>query len=162
MSRSVSRRIGTGVAVAVMALAVVLAWLASQVNARANRDLLDRQVEQAATVLSFPPLLVTGGRAEVLDCPVGPPIGVGAPTAPTAPTATVHTVPWPATLLAFTDGAVERRGEVVDTGLERLRSTAAAAGAHPLADLLDRLMQIPTAGGGRDDTVILGLRWPAA
>ena len=39
----------------------------------------------------------------------------------------------PATLLAFTDGAVERRGEVIDTGLERLRSTAAAAGGAAAA-----------------------------
>jgi hypothetical protein len=65
----------------------------------------------------------------------------------------------PATLLAFTDGAVERRGEVIDTGLERLRATAAAADGLPLATVLDRLMQMPTVHGGRDDTVILGLRW---
>ncbi len=159
MSRSVSRRIGTGVAVAVMALAVVLAWLASQVNARANRDLLDRQVEQAATVLSFPPLLVTGGRAEFLDCPVGAPIGVGAPTAPTAPTAPVHTVPWPATLLAFTDGLVERRTEVIDVGLQRLRDAAAAAGTRPVEDVLDGVMAATAHDGGRDDTVLVGLRW---
>jgi hypothetical protein len=65
----------------------------------------------------------------------------------------------PATLLAFTDGAVERRGEVIDTGLERLRSTAAATVAQPLPTVLDRLMELPTVKGGRDDTVILGLRW---
>ena len=38
-----------------------------------------------------------------------------------APTVTELRVPGPATLLAFTDGAVERRGEIIDTGLERLR-----------------------------------------
>jgi len=28
-----------------------------------------------------------------------------------------------------------------------------------LSAVLDRLMRIPTDNGGRDDTVILGLRW---
>jgi hypothetical protein len=64
----------------------------------------------------------------------------------------------PATLFAFTDGAVERRGEVIDTGLERLRSAAAAADGQPLPAVLDRLMET-SAHGGRDDTVILGLSW---
>ncbi|MET0764481.1 MAG: ATP-binding SpoIIE family protein phosphatase [Blastococcus sp.] len=104
----------------------------------------------------FGPLLMNAGRAEFVDCPVAPPVGVAA-AAP--PTVTEVTVNGPATLLAFTDGAVERRGEVLDTGLERLRSTASAAGAQPLSTVLDRLMQMPTVNGGRDDTVILGLRW---
>ncbi|MGZ4571569.1 MAG: SpoIIE family protein phosphatase [Blastococcus sp.] len=104
----------------------------------------------------FGPLLVTGGRTEFLDCPVAPPVGV--PT-DAAPTPTELRVSGPTTLLAFTDGAVERRGEVIDTGLERLRTTVLAAAARPLPAVLDELMQIPTVSGGRDDTVILGLRW---
>jgi anti-sigma regulatory factor (Ser/Thr protein kinase) len=104
----------------------------------------------------FGPLLINDGRAEFLDCPVAPPVGVAASAPPTVMQVTVS---GPATLLAFTDGAVERRGEVLDTGLERLRSTASAAGGQPLATVLDRLMQMPTVSGGRDDTVILGLRW---
>jgi serine phosphatase RsbU (regulator of sigma subunit) len=104
----------------------------------------------------FGPLLIGDGRAEFLDCPVAPPVGVAAP-APAV--VTEARLSGPATLLAFTDGAVERRGEVIDTGLERLRTTAAAAAAQPLPTVLDQLMQIPTASGGRDDTVILGLRW---
>jgi anti-sigma regulatory factor (Ser/Thr protein kinase) len=104
----------------------------------------------------FGPLLMSDGRAEFLDCPVAPPVGVEAP----APPVVMETrVSGPVTLLAFTDGAVERRGEDLDTGLERLRSTAAAAQAQPLPTVLDALMQIPTVNGGRDDTVVLGLRW---
>jgi Stage II sporulation protein E (SpoIIE) len=102
------------------------------------------------------PLVLSEGRAEFLDCPVAPPVGV--PTT-VPPAVTEVRVTGPATLLAFTDGAVERRGEVVDTGLERLRSTAAAAAGEPLATVLDRLMAMPDLRGGRDDTVILGLRW---
>jgi len=138
------------------------------------RALLDIEVDhQFATVLlgeldppagllrvvsagHFGPLIISGGRAELLDCPVAPPIGVETSVPPRV---TEIRVTGPATLLAFTDGAVERRGEVIDTGLERLRSTAAAAQAQPLPGILDRLM--PTTAGGRDDTVLLGLRWPA-
>jgi serine phosphatase RsbU (regulator of sigma subunit) len=105
----------------------------------------------------FGPLLLAEGRARFVDCRVSPPVGVAAPGPPEV---TEVRVEGPATLLAFTDGAVERRGEVLDTGLERLRSTAAGAGALPLADLLDRLMAATAEGDGRDDTVILGLRWP--
>jgi serine phosphatase RsbU (regulator of sigma subunit) len=104
----------------------------------------------------FGPLLISDGRAEFLECAVAPPVGVPA----TAPPAVAEArVSGPVTLLAFTDGAVERRGEVIDTGLERLRSTAAAAAGQPLPTVLDRLMQMPDVSGGRDDTVILGLRW---
>jgi hypothetical protein len=107
----------------------------------------------------FAPLLVRDGRAELLECPVGPPVGVATTAAPRVAELRVS---GPATLLAFTDGAVERRGEVIDTGLERLRSTAAAAGRQPLTTVLDRLMDATTAKSGRDDTVILGLRWPTS
>jgi serine phosphatase RsbU (regulator of sigma subunit) len=103
----------------------------------------------------FWPLVVSAGRAQFLAGPVAPPIGV--PTS-AAPVVVETHVRGAATLLAFTDGAMERRGEDLDTGLERLRSTAAQAADQPLPDLLDRLMQLATAGG-RDDTVILGLRW---
>jgi serine phosphatase RsbU (regulator of sigma subunit) len=139
------------------------------------RALLDVHVEhQFATVLigeldpaagvlrlvsagHFGPLLLAEGRAQFVDCRVSPPVGVASPTPPAV---TEVRVDGPATLLAFTDGAVERRGEDLDTGLERLRSTAAGAGALPLADLLDRLMAATVEADGRDDTVILGLRWP--
>jgi serine phosphatase RsbU (regulator of sigma subunit) len=104
----------------------------------------------------FGPLVISGGRADFLDCRVAPPVGV--PSAAPPAVAEVR-VSGPATLLAFTDGAVERRGEVIDTGLERLRRTAAAADSEPLATVLDRLMAMPNVSGGRDDTVILGLRW---
>jgi serine phosphatase RsbU (regulator of sigma subunit) len=137
------------------------------------RRLLDIEVDhQFATVLlgevdshagrirvvsagHFWPLLISGGSAAFLEGPVAPPVGVSTD----APPVVVETrVSGPVTLLAFTDGAMERRGEVIDTGLERLRSTAVAASGQPLPAVLDRVMQTSVAGG-RDDTVILGLRW---
>jgi serine phosphatase RsbU (regulator of sigma subunit) len=107
----------------------------------------------------FAPLLVRGGRAELLECPVGPPVGVAVSAEPRV---AEFRVSGPATLLAFTDGAVERRGEVIDTGLERLRSAAEAADRQALPAVLDRLMQTSAVQGGRDDTVILGMRWTSS
>src|SRR4029453_1052629 len=104
----------------------------------------------------FPPLLVTAGRAEPIDCPVTPPIGVGIPHATAA---TVVCLPGHATLLAYTDGLVERRDEVLDTGLDRLREAAAGAAGQPLEAFVDHLMQQMTVDGGKDDTVLMGLRW---
>jgi serine phosphatase RsbU (regulator of sigma subunit) len=65
------------------------------------------------------------------------------------------------TLLAFSDGLVERRGEVVDTGLARLAAVATATGARPLDDTVDRVLDELTGGGTQDDTVLLALRRPA-
>jgi serine phosphatase RsbU (regulator of sigma subunit) len=63
-----------------------------------------------------------------------------------------------ATLLAFTDGLVERRGEVLDVGLARLRDVAVSA-AVALEDLLSELAQDLTSEGHHDDTAIVGIRW---
>ena len=63
-----------------------------------------------------------------------------------------------ATLLAFTDGLVERRGESIDNGLARLQRAATANHAD-LDELLDRLIKDLREDGGDDDTAIAALRW---
>jgi hypothetical protein len=62
------------------------------------------------------------------------------------------------TLLAFTDGLVERRGESIDAGLARLQRAARANHAE-LDDLLSRLVEDVRRDGGDDDTSIAALRW---
>jgi serine phosphatase RsbU (regulator of sigma subunit) len=105
----------------------------------------------------FPPVLLTDGSARSLEVPVTPPVGVADPAPPPA---AEFAVPATGTLLAFTDGLVERRGEVIDTGLDRLRAAGAAAvDGQPLPEALDALMGALAADGGRDDTVLLGMRW---
>jgi serine phosphatase RsbU (regulator of sigma subunit)/type II secretory pathway pseudopilin PulG len=105
----------------------------------------------------FGPLLLRDGRAELLEVPAGPPVGVAAPHRSQAVTVPVGTA---ATLVAFTDGAVERRGEVVDVGLERLRSAAAEVAERPLEGMLDDLLAGLTGETtSTDDTVLLGMRW---
>ncbi len=111
---------------------------------------------RAVSAGHFAPFVVTGGRVEVLDCPVAAPVGVE-PSEPLG--AGKLSVTGPATLLAFTDGLVERRDEGIDAGLDRLRQAAAATDGRPLELLLEDLVTSLTENGRRDDTVLLGLRW---
>jgi serine phosphatase RsbU (regulator of sigma subunit) len=101
------------------------------------------------------PLLVDADQARFVATNVGVPIGVEQQT-PYIPI--TITVPPSALLLAFTDGLVERRGEVLDVGLERLREAAARNHASIdalLADLGEHL----TPDGPADDIAILGVKW---
>ena len=67
----------------------------------------------------LPPLLISDGGGTFITSAVGVPIGVN--TGATYTSTAVSTPP-AATLLAFTDGLVERRGESIDTGLARLQA----------------------------------------
>ena len=103
----------------------------------------------------LPPLLISDGEAQFLDSDVGLPIGVEPDSAYHS---TTVTVPATATMVAFTDGLVERRGESLDEGLERLRT--AAAGHHVgLSELLGMLVSELVDGGSEDDIAIVGVRW---
>ncbi len=67
-------------------------------------------------------------------------------------------VPAAATLIAFTDGLVERRGEVLDEGLERMRAVAVAAHLRD-EQLLAKLAEQLTSVEHRDDTALVSVRW---
>ncbi|HYF47057.1 MAG TPA: PP2C family protein-serine/threonine phosphatase [Acidimicrobiales bacterium] len=99
------------------------------------------------------PLLLDGER-RFLDAPVGLPVGVvgdrGQGSIDVA-------VPPGATLLAFTDGLFERRGESVDEGMERLRT--AVDPDRPLGEVLDGLLEDLSTGAEADDVAIVGVRW---
>ena len=101
------------------------------------------------------PLMIDGSGAAFVATEVGVPVGT-APE-PTYRPATM-TVPPRATLLLYTDGLFERRGETVDAGLERLRQVA-TPGDLALDARLDRVLEGLAPGRGSDDTAILGLRW---
>ena len=102
----------------------------------------------------LPPLLIHDGKGTFIKSTVGVPIGVNAGARYTS---TAVSTPRAATLLAFTDGLVERRGESIDTGLERLQH-AATANHCDLDDLLSRLLE-ELRHDGDDDTAVAGLRW---
>ena len=103
----------------------------------------------------LPPLLISGGRGEFVQTDVGLPIGVDRHAAYTSVTISVEPG---ATLLAFTDGLVERRGESIDIGLGRLREHATSNHAT-LDELLTRVVSNLRHDGPEDDTAIAGIRW---
>jgi serine phosphatase RsbU (regulator of sigma subunit) len=120
----------------------------------ARIDAAARQVTLASAG-HLPALLLADGEARFLEAPVGVPVGVERPAAYRPVT---FPVPAGATLLAFTDGLVERRGEHLQTSLERLRNSALRA-RLTLPELLDKLVADLTAGEAKDDIAIVGLRW---
>jgi serine phosphatase RsbU (regulator of sigma subunit) len=68
-------------------------------------------------------------------------------------TTTRHRIPVGSSLLAYTDGLVERRGEVLTQGLERLR----AAFARVPAGIEDECDHLAELGGTDDDVAFLVL-----
>jgi len=111
---------------------------------------------RTATIVNagHPRPLVVDGQRRFVEAPVGPPVGVPGNRAPGS--ARVDIAPG-TTILAFTDGLFERRGESVDVGMERLRS--AVRPDRPLAEVLDGLLADLSTGADTDDVAIVGVRW---
>ena len=103
----------------------------------------------------LPPLLLNNGGSAFVETKVGLPIGVDPGSRYDT---TTISAPHRSTLIAFTDGLVERRGESLDSGLSRLREVA---GRQRLAlpDLLGTLANELPSGPSDDDIAILGVRW---
>ena len=104
-----------------------------------------------------PPPLVLGpdGRATRLDGPHSLPIGVRPHGHYEMTEALLETG---ATLVLYTDGLIERRGESIDVGIERLRAVLeqASGGFDDLTDAI--LEQMAPAGQRADDIALLALR----
>jgi serine phosphatase RsbU (regulator of sigma subunit) len=99
-----------------------------------------------------PPLMVRcpDGSTVVLDDAPGVLLGVH-----DGPRITAEVVLQPgSTLLAYTDGLVERRSEDLDIGLARLRQ-ALTEGPADVDDLVDHLLD--TLGDSEDDVAVLAL-----
>jgi serine phosphatase RsbU (regulator of sigma subunit) len=118
---------------------------------------VDMQARQLSITSAghLPPLLLANGDSRYLDSAIGLPIGVQEGTVYHS---TTVTVPSGATVVAFTDGLVERRGESIDEGLDRLR-TAATGHDVALPELLGRLVSQMANGRSEDDIAIVGVRW---
>ncbi|HUE58867.1 MAG TPA: PP2C family protein-serine/threonine phosphatase [Acidimicrobiales bacterium] len=104
----------------------------------------------------LPPLLVDGASWTFLSDEVGPPIGVT--EQPQYTTVTV-TVPSKATLVGFTDGLVERKGEAIDIGMKRLGDAVVELRDLAIQPLLTSVVEELTREGTDDDSAILGVRW---
>jgi Stage II sporulation protein E (SpoIIE) len=102
----------------------------------------------------LPPLMIAEHAARFLDLPVGLPVGIDRAAAYSSVT---MTAPPGATFLAYTDGLVERRGETIEVGLERLRAEV-SSNQVPLDQLLARVLN-DLRHDAPDDTAIAGIRW---
>jgi serine phosphatase RsbU (regulator of sigma subunit) len=116
---------------------------------------IDAHEMRVASAGHLPPLLLEHGEARFVQLPVGAPAGA---TSNAKYEQTMVSVSRKATLIGFTDGLVERRGESLDAGLERLRAAASAV-SLPLDQLVTKLLEELSHDDGRDDTAILAVRW---
>ncbi len=103
----------------------------------------------------LPPLLVHNGKSEFLHSEVGLPIGVDTNSSYESSS---FAVPRGASLLGFTDGLIERHGESLDEGLERLRLTAVDASGD-LTEMMDQILERVREPESVDDTAIVGVQW---
>lgn len=99
------------------------------------------------------PLLIAGGTSTYVDVTAEPPVGVH----PARRTSVAVPLPEHSILLAFTDGLVERRGELLSTSLERLRQVA--RGDLAVDPLLDSIVAALVPDGASDDIAILAVQW---
>jgi len=102
----------------------------------------------------LPPLLV--GDMDVSFAAVTSASPIGLPERAAEPA--VVTIPPHGLLIAYTDGLVERRHEVLDAGMKRL-ADAASQQAASLEDLLDSIVSELTGDAPEDDVALIGLKW---
>lgn len=105
----------------------------------------------------LPPALIAPGRpTELLRIPTGPPLGTGLG----GYEQTTHPLLPGQTLLLYTDGLVERRGEDIDVSLERLAALRlpAAGDLDGLLDAVLRALAPPPAPAAEDDIALLVAR----
>ena len=101
------------------------------------------------------PLLIGPTGAELVQTDIGVPVGVrGEPTY----SEVTFMFPRGSTLLLYTDGAIERRGERLDVGLQRLKDVSSRAQGS-LEEFLDTIVSGVLTDGAEDDTAMLGVRW---
>ncbi|MER7191265.1 SpoIIE family protein phosphatase [Streptomyces flaveolus] len=104
-----------------------------------------------------PVLLHSNGTCDLLDQATDPPLGARPEHVP-RPQANTSYAP-DDTLILYTDGLIERRGEDIDAGLARLTSTLATCtgfGAEHLADAL--LARLDLTSGAGDDIAMVVVR----
>jgi serine phosphatase RsbU (regulator of sigma subunit)/integral membrane sensor domain MASE1/anti-sigma regulatory factor (Ser/Thr protein kinase) len=95
-----------------------------------------------------PALVVDDGAATFLRGALGPPIGV---TADPTYAETTHALSPGATLLLFTDGLVERRGQSISDGLDRLSEAAVAATGEAASAATGEAAQAATGEEASDE-----------
>lgn len=120
-------------------------------------DAGSRQIAYSSAGHPPPVLLHSDGTCRLLDRATDPPLGARPEHVP-RPQASVSYTPGD-TLVLYTDGLIERRGEDIDAGLDRLTDALARSaqlGPERLADAL--LARLGVTGGARDDIALVAVR----
>ncbi len=116
-------------------------------------DLNSREIT-LANAGHLPPLIICESGSDSAPTKVGVPLGV---MASEYEPQTLFMPPG-STLVCFTDGLVERRGESLDTGLARL-ARAATVPAKTVESLLTGLLSALDCEDSEDDIAMLAFRW---
>jgi hypothetical protein len=119
-----------------------------------ERELGLRRLRWSTAGHPDPMVLYADGSVADLTAPVGPPLGIGwlGPRSDG-----VALLPEHSTLLLFTDGLFERRGEPLDEGRARVRQLLARSVGLPLEELCDRLLGL-VEQRAEDDVAVLAVR----
>ncbi|MFD9500514.1 PP2C family protein-serine/threonine phosphatase [Streptomyces sp. NPDC060035] len=142
----------------------VLGLYARSVEAALGTTTFQAIVDTRSRLISYsnaghpPPVLVhRDGSCELLDQATDPPLGAR-PQHVARPQATLPYKPED-TLVLYTDGLIERRGEDIDAGLGRLTDVLSEfrrLGTEQLADTV--LAHLDVSSGGRDDIALIVVR----
>ncbi|MFJ3703987.1 MULTISPECIES: PP2C family protein-serine/threonine phosphatase [Streptomyces] len=104
-----------------------------------------------------PALLHSDGTYELLENATDPPLGARPEHVPRPQASAAYRAG--DTLILFTDGLIERRGEDIDTSLDRLRRALVGMTDLAPARLADTLLaRLGVAGGGDDDIALVVVR----
>lgn len=100
------------------------------------------------------PLLLSDGHCDQIRVPVGPPLGVHVSGY------TEHVVPLApaATLVAFTDGLVERRGASISARIGGLRQLLASPFLTTADAAVERALELTEDEGHEDDIAVIAIR----
>ncbi|MFD9701048.1 SpoIIE family protein phosphatase [Lentzea sp. NPDC059081] len=101
------------------------------------------------------PVVVDAAGARTLSEKIGPVLGAAGPMSPPQ-----HATPLPpgASVVLYTDGLVERRGEVLDEGVRRLVEAVGTASRLAPAFLVQRIVDQVLTDGRADDVALLVAR----
>ncbi|MFF3853194.1 PP2C family protein-serine/threonine phosphatase [Micromonospora sp. NPDC002575] len=114
----------------------------------------DRATVHLSCAGHLPPLLAAPGQpTQLVKLAVDRPLGVGRPVANRR--TTVLDLPPGAALVFYTDGLVERRNELIDTGIERLADSVQSG---PAETLCDHIMVTTAEAHPNDDIALLVIR----
>ncbi|CAA9418624.1 MAG: Serine phosphatase RsbU, regulator of sigma subunit, partial [uncultured Quadrisphaera sp.] len=141
----------SGLGVATMATAVLARVEQTPAQAAAG----ERTVRWSNAGHPPPLLLHADGEVEVLSRPSDPLIGLG-PDFRRADHE--HPLPTGSTLVLYTDGLVERRGQHLGVAITALARTLRGLAGLPLEELCDALLERTLPGAHEDDVALLALR----